>query len=72
MSGVISLGLFHSKCGHKFIGAVEGSFGCPVCGLHDGDHHLIGMEELPVQIDDFGTGKWIEIIRAAGKYAVNV
>jgi hypothetical protein len=32
--------LFHGKCGHQWVGALSGSFQCPVCGLWDGDHHL--------------------------------
>jgi hypothetical protein len=35
-------------------GPRTGSYACPVCGLYDGDHHLASMEEIPVQVDDWG------------------
>jgi hypothetical protein len=50
--------LFTAACGHSWIGSNEGSYACPVCGLHDGDHHLTSQEEFPVQADDFATGCW--------------
>jgi hypothetical protein len=46
------LSLFEGRCGHRWVGATEGSFGCPVCGDHDGDHHLVRMEEIPVHRQD--------------------
>ena len=35
------LTVFVGKCGHEWVGTMQGSYGCPVCGLHDGDHHLV-------------------------------
>lgn len=32
--------LYAARCGHEWLSAAEGSYACPVCGLHDGDHHL--------------------------------
>ena len=52
----LTLVLFTSDCGHRYIGHLAGFFGCPVCGRADGDHHLTGMEELPVQLDDWNGG----------------
>jgi hypothetical protein len=49
------LALFSGRCGHRWIGAAGGSHGCPVCGDHEGDRHLIGVDELPVQVEDWGT-----------------
>jgi hypothetical protein len=51
------LTVFEGRCGHRWIGSMTGSYACPVCGDHDGDHHLIGAEELPVQLDDWGSGE---------------
>jgi hypothetical protein len=48
------LSVFTAKCGHEWIGSGQGSFACPVCGLHDGDHHLISVDEFPVQVNDWG------------------
>ena len=30
-----------------------GHFGCPICGDHDGDHHLVRCEEIAVQVSDW-------------------
>jgi hypothetical protein len=49
------LSIFEAECGHRWIGASNGYYACPVCGLYDGDHYLTSVEELPVQVDDFGT-----------------
>lgn len=59
-----TLGLFSGRCGHRWIGAVEGSFACPVCGDHEGDHHLVSTDELPVQMDDYGS-KWDDLAAKA-------
>jgi len=32
------------KCGHKWVIDTMGSYKCPNCGEHDGDHHLINCE----------------------------
>jgi hypothetical protein len=50
--------LFEGRCGHQWFGFAEGSFVCPVCGDYYGDHHLVSMDPLPVQLDDLGTGSW--------------
>jgi hypothetical protein len=52
------LWLFHSKCGHQWVGASCGSFQCPVCGLWDGDHHLTSTDPIAVQVNDWGNGVW--------------
>jgi hypothetical protein len=49
------LSLFKGRCGHQWVGATCGSFGCPVCGDHEGDHHLLAMEDIAVQVEDWGT-----------------
>lgn len=48
------LSLFTGRCGHSWVGATGGSYGCPVCGLHDGDHHLVSMKDIAVQVEDWG------------------
>jgi hypothetical protein len=60
-----TLSLFSATCGHTWIGSGSGSYACPVCGLHDGDHHLTSEEEFPVQLDDFGSGCWKELAKEA-------
>lgn len=59
--------LFHSKCGHQWVGALRGSFQCPICGLWDGDHHLTSMDPIPVQVNDWGNGVWKELAEAGEK-----
>ena len=34
------------RCGHRWVGSAGGSFGCPICGDHDGDHHMVRCEEM--------------------------
>jgi hypothetical protein len=51
------LSLYEGRCGHRWVGATGGSFGCPVCGLHDGDHHLVASEEIACQPDDWGCAR---------------
>jgi hypothetical protein len=56
-----ALSLFHGRCGHQWVGASAGSFACPVCGAHDGDHHLISVNPIPVQVADLAEAsdaKW--------------
>jgi hypothetical protein len=48
------LSLFEGRCGHQWVGATGGSFGCPLCGDHDGDHHLVSERPVAVQPDDWG------------------
>jgi hypothetical protein len=52
------LTLFTGECGHTWIGHQSGSYACPVCGLHAGDHHLTSAEDFPVQLDHFGSECW--------------
>jgi hypothetical protein len=52
------LSLFKGTCGHQWVGATDGSFACPVCGLHEGDHYLVSMDPIAVQVDDWGTDTW--------------
>lgn len=59
---MIQLAIFTATCGHEWIGAMSGSFACPVCGLHDGDHHLTSSRELPVQVETWG-GVWKELTK---------
>jgi hypothetical protein len=61
------LWLFQDKCGHQWVGAAGGSFQCPVCGLHDGDHHLTSMEPISVQVNDWGSGVWKTLAEAGDK-----
>jgi hypothetical protein len=49
------LSLFRGKCGHTWVGATDGSYACPVCGVHDGDHNIASIKVIPVQVDDWGT-----------------
>ena len=56
--------VFAGRCGHRWIGTVSGDYTCPVCGAHDGDHHLVSVEELPVQPQDSGT-TWARVAEAA-------
>jgi hypothetical protein len=57
------LAVFRARCGHRWIGSPSGDFKCPVCNLYDGDHHLLGVEELPVQVLDCGCA-WEELAAA--------
>jgi hypothetical protein len=49
-----TLSLFRGRCGHQWVGATDGFYGCPVCGDADGDHHLIAFDPIAIQIDDWG------------------
>jgi hypothetical protein len=51
----VYMSYFEGECGHHWIGSSGGSYACPICGLHDGDHHLTLMVDIPVQVDDWGT-----------------
>jgi len=53
-----SMALYRGRCGHQWVGAYNGYYGCPVCSAYDGDHHLIAMEPIAVQPDDWGSGTW--------------
>jgi hypothetical protein len=53
---------FEGRCGHRWVGATGGFFGCPLCGDTDGDHHLIAMEPIAVQPEDWGCA-WNETRR---------
>jgi hypothetical protein len=55
------LTLFTASCVHTWIGHQSGSYACPVCGLHDGDHHLTSAEDFPVQLDHWGSECWQEL-----------
>lgn len=59
---MVSLQLFRGRCGHQWVGALEGHFACPVCGDYDGDHHVVSMDEIAVQPHDL-SGTWEEIIK---------
>ncbi len=48
------LSLFVGRCGHRWIGSSSGSFGCPLCNDHDGDHHLVSVGPIAVQPEDWG------------------
>jgi hypothetical protein len=58
------LSLFYGRCGHQWVGASDGSFACPICGDHDGDHHLIEVVAISVQQDDWGSA-WERLSRAS-------
>jgi hypothetical protein len=49
-----TLSVFTGRCRHQWVGATGGSFGCPICGDHEGDHHLVSQEPIAVQPDDWG------------------
>ena len=59
------LSLFEGRCGHRWVGASLGWFACPVCGDHDGDHHLRSQEPIAVQVDDMGSETWDELSHIA-------
>ena len=59
-----TLTLYRGRCGHQWVGASDGSYACPICGLHEGDHHLVSAEPIAVQVDDWGTA-WADIQRLA-------
>ena len=33
------LSVFIGRCGHRWVGASDGFYACPLCNDHDGDHH---------------------------------
>jgi hypothetical protein len=61
------LSIFYGRCGHRWVGATNGSDECPVCGADDGtyngDHHLYETEEIAVQPEDWGCGAWTDLER---------
>ena len=59
-----TLSLFQGRCGHQWVGATGGSFACPLCGDHDGDHHLLRGEPIAVQPEDWGAA-WDCLKRSA-------
>ncbi len=61
-----TLTLFRGRCGHQWVGAIDGYYGCPVCGDADGDHHLVAFEPIAVQIDDWGCA-WERLAALARK-----
>jgi hypothetical protein len=67
MKSIDVLSLFKGRCGHQWVGATNGSFACPVCGDHEGDHHLRSIDPIPVQIDDWGCGVWRVLGRASSR-----
>ena len=60
------LSLYTSRCGHRWVGATGGSFQCPICGLWDGDHHLVSIEAIVVQPDDWGTA-WEQLAQESDR-----
>jgi hypothetical protein len=60
------LSIFYGRCGHRWVGATNGSDDCPVCGATDadynGDYHLIETEEIAVQPMDCGRA-WADLER---------
>ena len=56
--------LFRGDCGHEWVGALGGTFTCPVCGRYDGDHHLTHMAQIAVQVDDIGCA-WAKLAEAS-------
>jgi hypothetical protein len=59
------LSLFQGYCGHTWVGATAGSFACPVCGVHDGDHNLRAVEPIAVQPEDYGCRAWETLERVS-------
>jgi len=61
-----TLSLFAGRCGHRWVGAIGGSYACPVCGDHDGDHHLVSQEPIAVQAEDWGTA-WEQLAQESAR-----
>ena len=60
------LSVFEAKCGHTWVGASSGSYACPICGMHDGDHHLVAVTEVATQVEDWGCA-WEQLSALAEK-----
>jgi hypothetical protein len=58
------LSLFRGRCGHHWVGATGGSFGCPICDDDNGDNHLREMIPIAVQVEDWGSA-WTQLAVAA-------
>ena len=58
------LSIFYGRCGHRWVGATDGSDECPVCGADDGtyngEHHLTDVEAIAVQPMDCGRA-WADL-----------
>ena len=58
------LSIFYGRCGHRWVGATNGSDECPVCGADDadynGDYHMTETEEIAVQPADWGCA-WADL-----------
>jgi hypothetical protein len=61
-----TLSLFAGRCGHRWVGASDGYYGCPLCGDADGNHHLIAFKPITVQINDWGCA-WERLAALARK-----
>ena len=60
------LSLFRGRCGHQWVGASDGYFGCPLCGDADGYRHLVAQETIAVQVEDYGCA-WDDLAKLAAK-----
>jgi hypothetical protein len=60
--------LFEGDCGHVWVGAMSGDFTCPVCGRHEGDHHLVREQPVAIQLRDLGS-LWRAVANAADEAA---
>ncbi len=47
-----TLCLFSGRCGHQWVGALGGYYGCPLCGDYNGDSPL--GDFIAVQPEDLG------------------
>jgi hypothetical protein len=63
--------LFQGDCGHMWVGATGGSYGCPICCRHEGDHHLTSMVPIALQLEDWGT-LWGDVAEAAERAQPNL
>ena len=61
-----TLSLFTGRCGHRWVGATDGYYGCPLCGDADGDHHLLACDPIAVQPDDWGNA-WQDLQALSNK-----
>jgi hypothetical protein len=64
------LSLFTGRCGHQWVGATGGSYGCPICGLHDWRPPPRFDEEYCGQVEDWGNA-W-EILNQEGQARSNL
>lgn len=50
---------FSGDCGHVWLGLLNGSWGCPMCGRHEGDDHLV---DYGTPINEIKPGEFIMLL----------